>query len=200
MAARADVHAAEDECQGARRASLGASGARRTSGLESPTRIIGEPIRIRGIQFIVIGVLASKGQASAFGNPDDQILIPIHTARYRVFGNDRLRSISVLAQSEDEHSAGRWPRSRRSSAASTGCAPGPAGRLPDPQPGGLPRHLAETTQVVHAAAGRHRGRLPARRRHRHHEHHAGLGHRAHARDRRAQGARRDAAGTSCSSS
>ena len=69
-------------------------------GIESPEAIIGEPIRVRGIQFEVVGVLASKGQASPFNNPDDQILIPITTAQFRVMGTDRLRSISVLAQSE----------------------------------------------------------------------------------------------------
>jgi len=69
-------------------------------GLSSPDALLGEHIRIRGIQFTVIGVLESKGQASPFGNPDEQILIPINTGRYRVFGTNRLRSISVLAESE----------------------------------------------------------------------------------------------------
>ena len=67
----------------------------------SPEAIIGEPIRIRGIQFIVVGVLASKGSGTGFGNPDDQILIPIKTARFRIIGNDRLQEISVLAKNED---------------------------------------------------------------------------------------------------
>ncbi len=58
-------------------------------GLESPEAIIGENIRIRGIQFEVIGVLKSKGQASPWANPDDQILIPIKTARFRLVGSDR---------------------------------------------------------------------------------------------------------------
>jgi putative ABC transport system permease protein len=70
-------------------------------GLQSPEAILGETIRIRGIQFTVIGILKSKGQASSFNNPDDQILIPLYTARYRVIGQDRLRSISVLAPSEE---------------------------------------------------------------------------------------------------
>ena len=70
-------------------------------GLQEPDALIGEQIRLRGIQFTVIGVLASKGQASAFSNPDDQVLIPINTARFRLFGTDRLRSISVLAVSEE---------------------------------------------------------------------------------------------------
>jgi len=71
-------------------------------GLEAPDALLGENIRIRGIQFTVVGVLESKGQATPFGNPDEQILIPLNTGRFRVFGTDRLRSISVLAQSEEK--------------------------------------------------------------------------------------------------
>ena len=71
-------------------------------GIRSPDAIIGEAVRIKGLQFTVIGVLKSKGQSSPFGDPDDQVLIPITTGRFRVFGTDRLRSISVLAQSEDK--------------------------------------------------------------------------------------------------
>jgi putative ABC transport system permease protein len=71
-------------------------------GLEAPDALLGENIRIRGIQFTVVGVLASKGQATPFGNPDEQILIPLNTGRFRVFGTDRLRSISVLAASEEK--------------------------------------------------------------------------------------------------
>ncbi|MFN9116466.1 MAG: ABC transporter permease [Gemmatimonas sp.] len=69
-------------------------------GIENPDAIIGEQIRLRGIQFTVIGVLKSKGQTSPFQNPDDQVLIPLNTARFRVLGTDRIRSISVLAVSE----------------------------------------------------------------------------------------------------
>jgi putative ABC transport system permease protein len=71
-------------------------------GLAAPDALLGENIRIRGIQFAVVGVLESKGQASPFGNPDEQILIPISTARFRVMGTDRLRSISVLAPTEEK--------------------------------------------------------------------------------------------------
>ena len=70
-------------------------------GIENPAAIIDQPIRIRGIQFTVVGVLVSKGQTSPWQNPDDQVLIPLQTARFRVMGTDRLRSISVLAPSED---------------------------------------------------------------------------------------------------
>ncbi|HEX7978652.1 MAG TPA: ABC transporter permease [Gemmatimonadaceae bacterium] len=71
-------------------------------GINTPEAIVGENVRIRGIQFLVVGVLKSKGQATPFGNPDDQVLVPITTGRFRLFGSDRLRSISVLAQSEDK--------------------------------------------------------------------------------------------------
>jgi putative ABC transport system permease protein len=57
--------------------------------------LIGQEISIRQISFEIIGVLSSKG-AQGFQNPDEQILIPLSTARYRVFGTDLLRSISVI--------------------------------------------------------------------------------------------------------
>ncbi|HVE77816.1 MAG TPA: ABC transporter permease, partial [Gemmatimonadaceae bacterium] len=69
-------------------------------GLDAAGAIVDQEIRVRGIQFTVVGVLKSKGQASPFANPDEQVLIPIQTARFRVMGTDRLRSISVLATSE----------------------------------------------------------------------------------------------------
>jgi putative ABC transport system permease protein len=71
-------------------------------GIETPDAIVGEAVRIRGIQFTVVGVLKSKGQSTPFGNPDDQVLVPITTGRFRLFGSDRLRSISVLAESEEK--------------------------------------------------------------------------------------------------
>ena len=59
--------------------------------------IIGRQIVIRSIPFEVIGVLSEKG-AQGFQNPDEQILSPITTAQYRVFGTDRLRSIAVTVR------------------------------------------------------------------------------------------------------
>jgi putative ABC transport system permease protein len=71
-------------------------------GVTTPESVIGELVRIGSIQFEVIGVLATKGSAGGFGNPDDQVLIPLQTARYRVIGSEYLRSISVIAPSEEE--------------------------------------------------------------------------------------------------
>ena len=71
-------------------------------GLETPEGLIGEAIRIRGIQFEVVGVLNRKGTGGGFQDPDDLVLIPLQTARFRVLGSNRLRSINVLAKSEPE--------------------------------------------------------------------------------------------------
>ena len=62
--------------------------------------LVGQNVRIGGFLFEVIGVLASKGNSGGFGNPDDQVLVPITTAQFRLFGSDRLRQIGVLAASE----------------------------------------------------------------------------------------------------
>jgi putative ABC transport system permease protein len=63
----------------------------------NPVAMIGQQIQIRGIPFEILGVLSEKGSGGGFGNPDEQILIPLQTARYRVMGTDRLRSITVDA-------------------------------------------------------------------------------------------------------
>ena len=65
----------------------------------NPVAIVGTEIQIRGIPFEIIGVLSEKGSQGSFMNPDEQILIPLQTARYRIFGTDRLRSITVQVTS-----------------------------------------------------------------------------------------------------
>jgi putative ABC transport system permease protein len=60
--------------------------------------MVGQQILIRGITFEIVGALSEKGSQGSFFNPDEQILIPLQTARYRVIGTDRLRSITVEAK------------------------------------------------------------------------------------------------------
>ena len=57
--------------------------------------MVGQTLQIRGIPFEIIGVLIEKGAQGSYNNPDEQILIPLKTAEFRVLGTDRLRSISV---------------------------------------------------------------------------------------------------------
>jgi len=76
-----------------RYAVLGAAIPRMLGG--NPAAMIHQTLQIRGINFEIIGVLSEKGSAGGWSNPDEQVLIPLQTAKYRVFGSDRLRSMSV---------------------------------------------------------------------------------------------------------
>ncbi|MBI4546191.1 MAG: ABC transporter permease [Gemmatimonadetes bacterium] len=60
--------------------------------------LIGQDIQIRGIPFEVIGVLAEQGE-QGFSNPDEALYIPLATAQFRVFGNERVGAIHVQARS-----------------------------------------------------------------------------------------------------
>ena len=61
----------------------------------NPAAMIGQTILIRSIPFEVIGVMEPKGSQGSWSNPDENILIPLQTAKYRIFGSDRLRSLTV---------------------------------------------------------------------------------------------------------
>jgi len=72
---------------------LGASVPRMLSG--NPAAMIHQTLEIRGIPFEIIGVLGEKGATGGFSNPDEQVVIPLQTATYRVFGSKRLRSLAI---------------------------------------------------------------------------------------------------------
>ena len=58
--------------------------------------LIGQTLLIRGIPFEIIGVFDEKGSEGSWRDPDERVLIPLETAQYRIFGSDRLRTISVV--------------------------------------------------------------------------------------------------------
>ena len=66
----------------------------------NPAALIHQTIQIRGQPFEVIGILSEKGSQGGFMNLDEQILIPLKTAQYRMFGTDRLRSIAVVVKDQ----------------------------------------------------------------------------------------------------
>ena len=74
---------------------LGTTAATDLFGEGSP---VGKSVKIRGVNFHVIGVLEAKGQSGWF-NPDEQVFIPVSTAMKRLFGVDYLRSINLQAVS-----------------------------------------------------------------------------------------------------
>jgi putative ABC transport system permease protein len=86
---------------GRRRVAVVGGGVPDQLGVNGPA-MIGQTLSIGGIPFEVVGLLKSKGTTGGgWDNPDERILIPLSTARYRVFGNDRLRSITVQVVAAD---------------------------------------------------------------------------------------------------
>ena len=72
----------------------------------APEDLIGRDILIRAIPFEVIGVLATKGELPGRDDPDETVYIPFRTGEYRIFGSDRLQSLTVqLAHPESTDAA-----------------------------------------------------------------------------------------------
>ena len=69
-------------------------------GVRNPGALIGDLVRIGGVQFKVIGTLEAKGTGTGFGNQDDQVYVPFGTGRFRLFKTDRVDDIFALASSE----------------------------------------------------------------------------------------------------
>ncbi|MEO6904121.1 MAG: ABC transporter permease [Bacteroidia bacterium] len=68
----------------------------------SPTDAIGKTIRINKIPFVVIGVLAEKGQGTFGQDQDDIILAPFRTVQKRLMGINHVQQIVVSATNENE--------------------------------------------------------------------------------------------------
>ena len=88
---------------GAKVAILGATAARELFGADTG---IGEQIRVMNVPFTVIGLLAAKGQSGWGTDQDDLALVPVTTARRRLFGGEQtvpenLRSIMVEVASAE---------------------------------------------------------------------------------------------------
>jgi len=64
------------------------------------TDVVGQKIRISGIEYEVIGITHAKG-GSGFSNSDDVIYIPYTTAQRYITGNKYLSEIDVSATSSD---------------------------------------------------------------------------------------------------
>lgn len=63
-----------------------------------PSDAIGQIIRIKGIQFKIIGTTVAKG-GTGFNNPDDVIYIPLESAQRYLSGNQYVNTIDVQASS-----------------------------------------------------------------------------------------------------
>lgn len=55
--------------------------------------VVGEQVKIKGVNFEIVGVLKSKGEG--WGDPDNTVIVPIETAQKRLFGTERVSQISI---------------------------------------------------------------------------------------------------------
>ena len=68
------------------------------------SRVVGETIKIKGVNFEIVGLLKVKGQ-SGMRDPDDQVIVPMSTAMRRLFGIKYVRSINVQVETQESMSA-----------------------------------------------------------------------------------------------
>jgi len=61
---------------------------------------VGETIKINLINFKVIGILPEKG-SNTFRDQDDNIIVPVNTAMFRLFGKQYIDSINIEAESTE---------------------------------------------------------------------------------------------------
>jgi putative ABC transport system permease protein len=63
--------------------------------LEVPAAgLVGATIVVKNVAFEVVGIYRRKG-AVGYGNPDDDVYIPLETSRFRITGEDVLESLSA---------------------------------------------------------------------------------------------------------
>jgi putative ABC transport system permease protein len=59
---------------------------------------LGEQVRVKQFSCTVVGLLASKGQASMGNDQDDVVVVPLRTLQRRVTGNQRVNTLLVSMQ------------------------------------------------------------------------------------------------------
>ncbi|PTQ92844.1 putative ABC transport system permease protein [Nitrosomonas nitrosa] len=90
---RGDIFSEADVRSATRVAVLGKITAENLFGTEDP---IGKTLRISNRPFLVVGVLAAKGQSLSGRDQDDNVLIPLTTAQRQVLGNQFPGSINLM--------------------------------------------------------------------------------------------------------
>jgi len=85
---------AEDEVDRmARVAVIGPTTSENLFGEKSP---VGERVKIKGVNFSIVGVTKAKG-SQGWRNPDDQVTVPYTTAMKQLFGLDYIQEIDIQA-------------------------------------------------------------------------------------------------------
>ena len=159
---------------------------------------LGQPIRINGRQFEVIGILEGKG-GGFFGSQDNQIMVPITTAYYRVSSQRTIRGEisvdSINVQMPDIDAMDSGMRQVATVLRLRHQITGEDDFIITNQQDTI-ETLEETTNTFVVFLGAIAGHIPAGGRHRNNEHHAGVGNRTHPGNRHPQSHGRQTAGHS----
>ncbi len=156
-----------------------------TSGGTDP---LGQTLRIKGLQFTVIGVTTSKG-GTDFNSPDDAIYVPLTTSQRFLAGQTKyLSSIGVEAATQGAMTQVQTDITdlllTRHKITDSASADFSVINQTD-----LASTLSSTTRTLTLASRRGRRDIADRGRHRDHEHDVDDSHRAHPGDRSAEGHR-----------
>ena len=146
--------------------------------LEMPDKPVGEYLRVGNEWCKVIGVMEKRGEIFGFSQ-DNYVMLPYETAR-RIQGSSRDLDIQVQMQVEDiERMEEVKERIRRLLRSAHGLKRGEPNDFKVQTSEQLTESFNNIIATITAAVGGIVECLPAGRRHRHHEHHAGVGHRTH---------------------
>jgi putative ABC transport system permease protein len=66
--------------------------------------LVGTSIVVKNVPFEIVGIYRRKG-AVGFGNPDDDVYIPLETSEYRITGEDVIQTISAQVAAGSDISA-----------------------------------------------------------------------------------------------
>ncbi|MCC6574733.1 MAG: ABC transporter permease [Planctomycetes bacterium] len=61
---------------------------------------LNQRVKIRGLSFQIVGVLAGKGEG--FSSPDDQVLVPLLTHQTVLFGRDYITTMTIQVENEND--------------------------------------------------------------------------------------------------
>ena len=150
---------------------------------------VGQQLRLRNVPFKVIGVLKERGQSPFGQDQDDVIIAPYSTVYYRLSGEPHINQILARAASLDQMTQAQAEITTIMREAHK-IQEGEDDDFTVRNQTDIASTAQETTKVLTILLGSIASISLAGRRHRHHEHHAGLGHRAHPRDRHPHGHRR----------
>ncbi|MFP3947753.1 MAG: ABC transporter permease [Gemmatimonadota bacterium] len=84
----------EEENRGRRRVAVLGSAIPEALGLQA-VELLGRTLLIRNVRFEVVGIMEERGSQGPGPSQDDQVFVPVNTARFRLMGTERIGSFDA---------------------------------------------------------------------------------------------------------